>query len=354
MDLCRKAGIKVIMITGDQEITAKNVALAVKLMDDGEAEVVQGEDLVDTDTISMEKKRHLISIPIFARVSPKQKLDLVKLHQENGAIVAMTGDGVNDAPALKKADIGIAMGKRGTQVARQAADMVLRDDAFSSIVVAVELGRVIFDNIRKFVLYLLSGNVSEVMIVLLALLLNTPLPILPLQILYLNMLSDVFPALALGVSEGDSSIMDRKPRDSKEPIMTRSHWMAIGGYSVLITASVLGAFFLAFSWLNMEENQAVTVSFLTLAFARLWHVFNMRNPNTRFIKNEVTKNPFVWAALALCIALLLMALYIPPLAAALKLVIPSSEGWFLILAASAIPLAVGQLLKQTLKQKTNC
>jgi Ca2+-transporting ATPase len=353
MELCHKAGIRVIMITGDQAITAKNVALAVKLVDDDEAEVVQGEDLRDTDTISMAKKRHLISIPIYARVSPKQKLDLVKLHQDNGAIVAMTGDGVNDAPALKKADIGIAMGKRGTQVARQAADMVLRDDAFSSIVVAVELGRVIFDNIRKFVLYLLSGNVSEVMIVLLALLLNTPLPILPLQILYLNMLSDVFPALALGVNEGDFSIMDRKPRDSKEPIMTQSHWMAIGGYSVLITASVLGAFFLAFSWFKMEENQAVTVSFLTLAFARLWHVFNMRNRNTHLFNNEVTKNPFVWAALALCIGLLLMALYISPLSSVLKLVMPSKDGWVLILVASAIPLVIGQVVKQMLKQKTN-
>jgi Ca2+-transporting ATPase len=217
---CYDAGIRAIMVTGDQPVTARNIGLAVGLTTKEEAEAEQGKALKSPDELSQQEHERLRQVPIFARVSPEQKLNLIALHQEAGAIVAMTGDGVNDAPALKKADIGVAMGKRGTQVAREAADMVLQDDAFSSIIAAVEQGRAIFNNIRKFTLYLLSGNVGEIIAVAAASLTDAPLPLLPLQILFLNAVNDVFPALALGVGPGNPTLMQRPPRDSKESILT--------------------------------------------------------------------------------------------------------------------------------------
>lgn len=349
---CHKAGVRVIMVTGDQPATARNIAAAVGLVESADVEVMRGSELKSAGELSDSERQRLLQTPIFARISPQQKLDLITVHQENGAIVAMTGDGVNDAPALKKADIGIAMGQRGTQVAREAADMVLKDDAFSSIVAAIAQGRVIFTNIRKFTFYLLSCNVSEVLVVSLAATVNAPLPILPLQILFLNLVTDVFPALALGVGEGDPSAMQRPPRDPRETILTRRHWYAIGGYGTLITASVLGAFALAFTWLQMEADSAVTVSFLTLAFAQLWHVFNMRDRGSHFWRNDITQNTFVWGALALCVALLLAAMYVPGLAAILKVKRLDAQGWLLVTAMSLLPLLVGQLIKPRLAEES--
>ena len=339
---CQEAGIRVVMITGDQPVTARKVGLAVGLIEE-EAEVIHGRDLADIDTLSEEERQRVLRAQIFARVSPEQKLDLIALHQDQGAVVAMTGDGVNDAPALKKADIGVAMGQRGTQVAKEAADMVLKDDAFSTIVAAVEQGRAIFNNIRRFVLYLLSCNVAEVFTVGIASLANMPLPIRPLQILFLNLVTDVFPALALGMGEGDPTIMDRPPRDPEEPIMTKPHWGAVGGYGMVITLSVLGSLLVAIEWLDMAQDRAVTVSFLTLASAQLWHVFNMRDRDAHILNNDVTRNPFIWGALALSALLLLAAVYLPGLSDILGVVNPGLRGWALIGAASLVPLIIGQI-----------
>ncbi len=352
---CREAGIKVVMVTGDQPKTALSIGKAVGLVDEGsEAVVIPGPDLRNPGELSEPERQRLLQVSIFARVTPKQKLDLITLYQKRDFIVAMTGDGVNDAPAIKKADIGIAMGLRGTQVAREAADMILKDDAFSTIVSAVEQGRVIFHNIRKFVLYLLSCNVSEILTVSLASFVKAPLPILPLQILFLNLVTDIFPSLALGVGEGDPAAMKTPPRGAREPILTRGHWLAIAGHGVAITIAVLGALALSLIVFEMEEEEAVTVSFLTLAFAQLWHVFNMRDSGSGIIRNDITTNPFVWGALGLCAGLLILAVYLPGLSSVLKVVDPGKEGWILVLGMSLIPLAVGQILKAVGgKRRTN-
>jgi Ca2+-transporting ATPase len=342
---CRRAGIRVVMVTGDQPATALAVAKAVNLVDDAPADATSGRELAHIEELPPGRRRRLLEAPVFARVSPEQKLRLIALYQETGSVVAMTGDGVNDAPALKKADIGVAMGRRGTQVAREAADMVLKDDAFGTIVAAVAEGRTIFRNIRAFVLYLLSCNLSEILVVGLASLVNAPLPILPLQILFLNLVTDVFPALALGVGEGNRSAMNEAPRDPAEPVLTRRHWWLVGGYGGVITLGTLGAFALAFVWLEMPERQAVTVSFLTLAFSQLGHVFNMRGPGSRSFRNEVTDNPFVWSALALCTGLLLAVVYLPELADILKLAPPGAGGWGLVLCLGALPLILGAMLQ---------
>jgi Ca2+-transporting ATPase len=338
-------GVRVAMVTGDQPATARNVAQAVGLVDDDQATVIHGGDVGDLSSLAQEDRERVLRAPILARVSPEQKLDLIALHQESGAIVAMTGDGVNDAPALKKADIGVAMGDRGTQVAKEAADMVLKDNRFSIILAAIRQGRTIFNNIRKFVLYLLSCNVAEIIVVGLASLVNAPLPILPLQILFLNLVTDVFPALALGVGKGDPHIMDRPPQDPDERILMRQHWMGIIGYSSVISAAALGALAISVTWLGMDETRAVTVSFLTLAFTQLWHVFNMRDHNTGIIDNDVVQNPWIWGALGLCTALPLAAVYGPGLADLLKVQNPGIEGWALIAGMSVLPWLTGLVVK---------
>jgi Ca2+-transporting ATPase len=342
---CHQADIRVIMVTGDQPITARNIGLAVGVISEQEAEALQGKTLRALDDLTKEDKQRLQQASVFARVSPEQKLNLIAIHQDSGAIVAMTGDGVNDAPALQKADIGVAMGQRGTQVAQEAADMVLQDDAFSTIVAAIAQGRAIFRNIRHFTLYLLSGNTGEIIAVALASLFNTPLPLLPLQILYINAINDVFPALALGLGEGNEVMMQRPPRKGDEAVLTQDHWVAIGLYGLLIAGAALGAFAIALQVLQLNDTQAVTVSFMTLAFGRLWHVFNMRSRGSNIWRNEVTQNPYVWGALVLCTGLLLGAVYIPGLSDALGTTGLSWSTWGLVFAASLIPLIIGQIGK---------
>jgi len=343
---CRVAGIRVVMVTGDHGATARTVAGAVGLVEPGSRDVdrfVDAGALPGATALDPDDTTRLLRASVIARATPRQKLDLIELHQRVGAVVAMTGDGVNDAPALKKADIGIAMGLRGTQVAREAADMVLKDDELGTIVVAVEQGRAIFANIRKFVVYLLACNVSEVLVVGLGALVPGPLPILPLQLLFLNLVTDVFPALALGVCEGGPTLLQEPPRDPGEPMLARRHWRHVFLFGAVMAASVLAALAVSLLWLGKTESQATTIAFLTLAMAQLWHVFSMRDGASAPVRNEITRNPWIWSALALCFALLLGAVHAPWLARVLAVTDPGASGWSMAVAFSLVPLAVGQL-----------
>jgi Ca2+-transporting ATPase len=344
---CHDAGVRVVMITGDHAVTARKIAAEVGLAD-GDGIVIEGHEIRPEAALSETERRRILSANIFARITPAQKLELVALHQARGDIVAMTGDGVNDAPALKQADIGVAMGLRGTQVAKEAAAMVLTDDAFATIVHAIREGRVIFRNIQRFVAYLLSCNLSEILVVGLAVLAGLPLPLLPLQILFLNLVTDVFPAFALGVGAGGDDILGRPPRDPAKPILTRSIWILIVVNGLAITGSTLGGFLIARNWLSLEGDAALTVSFLTLAFAQLWNVFNMRDPGAPMIRNDITRNPYVWGALALCTGLLLLAVYMPVLADTLHLTELGPGPWSLVIGLSLMPVAVAQAGKSIL------
>lgn len=335
---CHDAGIKVIMVTGDHAATAANIAAKLGISSNSTDEQQSlGGEAVDR-LFAQECEDELLRSKVFSRVTPEQKLKLIELYQQHGHVVAMTGDGVNDAPALKKADIGIAMGLRGTAVAKEAAAMVLQDDDFGTIVTAVAHGRAIFENIRKFVVYLLSCNISEVLIISLATLAGAPLPLLPLQILFLNIVTDVFPALALGVGSGSASLMADKPRPANEPILTRRHWTVIGLYSAVMAMVVLVAMAVAEYYLELDRNKTVTIAFCTLALAQLWHVFNMRGNPKRIFVNEITRNIWIWAALALCLVLLVAAVYAPVLSEVLKLSDPGASGWLVIVTASVVPL----------------
>lgn len=340
---CRAAGVRVVMMTGDHAATAARIASDAGIGNDGPM-VIEGRELavLDLNCAGEETQARVRAADVFGRVAPETKLTLVSFHQQDGQIVAMTGDGVNDAPALKQADIGVAMGLRGTQVAREAADMVLNDDDFATIVEAVRQGRIIFGNIRKFIVYLMSCNLSEVLIVAVAVGAGLPVPLLPLQILYLNLVTDVFPAFALGLSQGDGQEMNRPPRNPSEPLIGPPEWLRIAGLGAAQSIATLAAFVLALFQMDLPVDQAVTVAFLTLALGQLWNVLNTRAADTRLIANDVTRNPFVWGALALCLALIGAALWLPGLSAALNLVTPGREGLVLAAGASLIPLVLGQ------------
>jgi Ca2+-transporting ATPase len=345
---CQDAGIRLIMMTGDQPQTAFAIAQEVGLLAEDNAEhdrLIHGDDLVDPEEMSEEQTERALHAEVLARVTPEQKLNLIDLHQQAERTVAMTGDGVNDAPALKKADIGIAMGKRGTQVAREAADMVLEDDRLESIVAAVEQGRVIFGNIRQFVLFLFSVSLSEVLVVAIAsvAMAEYPLPILPLQILFLNVVTFVFPALALGAGEGPGDVMEREPRGRDESLMEPRHWVDLAALSIIMAGPSLASLWLAGDWLGLEGKQVTTVAFMTIAAAQTWNVFNVRDRESGVFVNDVTRNLWVWGAVLLCAVLIGATVAIPGLSEVLKTQWPGISGLLLALALSAVTLVVAQI-----------
>ncbi|SEJ35745.1 ATPase, P-type (transporting), HAD superfamily, subfamily IC [Dyadobacter sp. SG02] len=342
---CHDAGIKVIMVTGDHPATSLNIARQVNLVHPDERLVLTGKDLQSFDFSSKTDQEKMLKCQVFARVNPAQKLDMIDFYQKRGDIVGMTGDGVNDAPALKKSDISIAMGLRGTAVAAEAADMILKDDSFASIVKAIGQGRVIFENIRKFIVFLLSCNMSEIFVVTFAGFLNVGNPLLPLQILFINIVTDVFPALALGVGKENDKLMQFPPRDPKKPVLEWKDWRRIVYYALVMTLFVLGVFWFGTSRLELSHQEGNTVTFYALSLAQLLHVFNLYSGKGKFFGNEITRNKFIWQAQALCILILVATYYIPFIKKMLSLQDLDMLSFGLILRAGLFPLLIIQSVR---------
>ena len=343
---CRKAGIKVVMITGDHPMTALNIAQKTGLIDEDDQNVMTGKDLNNGDLNTNEYRKKVLSTAVFARTTPKQKLDIAAVYQKASNIVAMTGDGVNDAPALKQADVGIAMGMRGTQVAKETANIVVKDDSFASIVKAVAQGRVIFQNIQKFVIYLVSCNLSEIFIVTTLGFIAPASTLLPLQILFLNMVTDVFPALALGLGKGDKTIMEHPPKDPKADIISNRKWIDISLYAIVITLAVMAALIYCHQTMKIDNKIENNVAFITLAFSQLFHVFNMSSVGSHLFINDVTKNKFVWLAILICTGIMVLVFALPEMRLVLGLAELPVNMWVVCIVASLLPLLIIQIYKR--------
>ncbi|MCD6416341.1 MAG: HAD-IC family P-type ATPase [Planctomycetes bacterium] len=346
VDVLTEAGVKTVMITGDQAPTAARVAAALHIAPDG-SPVLSGRDLQRLSEEELAER--LREVEVLARVSPEQKVDILRALQRRGEICAMLGDGVNDAVALKGADIGVAMGIKGADVAKETADMILLDDRFVTIGHAVEQGRIIYANIKKFIHYLFSCNLSEVCTMLGASLLGRPLPLLPLQILWLNMITDVLPALALAMEPGEEGIMKRPPRPPDAALLGRRATGSILGYGLLITVATMAAFLygrFAHGVVESGPDPAITMSFLTIGFAQIFHVFNSRKEGRALRGAEWWSNPFVLGAIGLTVALQLAAVYLPGLNAALRTARPAPMDWLVIGTCSLMPLVVGQAIRR--------
>lgn len=345
---CKEAGIKTIMITGDYKETAFAIAKELGMAESKE-EAMMGDEI---NKVSDEELKEIVKkVKVFARVSPEHKVRIVTALKENGEIAAMTGDGVNDALALKKADIGVSMGITGTDVAKNTADMILTDDNFASIVAAVEEGRIIYSNIKKFVAFLLSCNIGEILIVFTSILLNLPVPLFAIQLLWLNLVTDSFPALALGVEKGDPDIMKIPPRNPDEPILTGKLLIRIALQSIAISVASLLSYIWGLSTYNGDLTKARTVIFACLITAELLRAFSSRSLNyTLFKIGFFTNKTMVYAVLA-SFALLLVVIYVPFLQPIFHTAALGLYDWCVILGLAIIPLIVGELSKTLLKDK---
>ncbi|SDJ73477.1 calcium-translocating P-type ATPase, SERCA-type [Sediminibacillus albus] len=330
---CRSAGIKTVMITGDHSITAQAIAKDLNLMPK-DGQVLEGHQL---SNMTEEQLSNMIEdVYVFARVTPEHKLKIVKAFQRKGHIVAMTGDGVNDAPAIKASDIGISMGNSGTDVAKEASSLVLLDDNFATIKSAIKEGRNIYENIRKFIRYLLASNVGEILVMLFAMLLALPLPLIPVQILWVNLVTDGLPAMALGLDQAEQDVMKRKPRSPKEGIFSRGLGFKIVSRGLMIGLVTLAAFVTAYQGDPDQLRYAQTVAFTTLVMAQLIHVFDCRSEKSVFSRNPF-QNLYLVAAVISSVLLLLVVLYFEPLQEVFHTTDLQFKDWTFILALAAIP-----------------
>ncbi|HMM21772.1 MAG TPA: cation-translocating P-type ATPase [Selenomonadales bacterium] len=347
--VCAAAGIRPVMITGDHPETAYAIARDLGIAQD-ENQVMTGRNL---DALSAgELKDAVTRANVFARVSPEHKVAIVEALRADNQIVAMTGDGVNDAPALKKANIGVAMGITGTDVTKETADMVVTDDNFASIVSAVEEGRVIYANIRKFVYFLLSCNTAEVFVIFFAMLLGWPIPLLPIQLLWINLVTDAFPALALGVERKEADVMKQSPRNPDEPILNKKLKLLVGAQSLAMCAVVLGAFQYGLHTYNGDLAMGRTFAFITLIASQLVCAYSARTEHQSVFSVGLFSNKYMNLAVAVSSALMLLSVY-GPLSYIFKTVPPTAEQWLVLIALTPVPLLVAELLKFLTISKRN-
>ena len=369
LETARDAGIRTIMITGDYPNTAHAIAETIGMLKQGRG-VMTGAQI---DALSDDNLRDVINkTSVFARVSPEHKMRIVDALQANGEVVAMTGDGVNDAPAIKRADIGVAMGITGTDVAKETADMVLTDDNYASIVAAVEQGRIIYSNIRKFVFFLLSSNIAEIMIIFLATLAGLPAPLTAIQLLWLNLITDGAPALALAVEKGDPDIMEQKPRAKNEPIVNRS--MAIGMVIQTITqtsavliafvlglvwhldagAAVLGnpiTYILQHNWQGVDVQTAETMAFVTLSLCELFRAYTVRSERASIFRIGMFSNRYMQYAVGLSIGLLLLVINVPFLQPIFNTHFLRLNEWMIVVGLALIPAVSEEITKFFLRMR---
>jgi Ca2+-transporting ATPase len=362
----RRAGVRTVMITGDYANTARAIAESIGLLQPGH-QVLTGPSLNEMN--DMELMQQVKSTDVFARVSPEHKMRIVEALRSNGDVVAMTGDGVNDAPSIKRADIGIAMGITGTDVAKESADMVLTDDNYASIVSAVEQGRIIYDNIRKFVFFLLSSNVAEIMIIFMATLAGLPTPLTAIQLLWLNLLTDGAPALALAMEKGDPDIMKLKPRPANEPIINKSMGLGITVQTVTQTFATLAAFgvglmwhiqeavpvdlnlfgyisyILKHDWRGVDVQTAETMAFVTLSFCELFRAYTVRSERQSIFKIGVFSNRYMQYAVGFSILLLMLVVNLPFLQPIFNTHSMSLNEWLIVMGLALIPAISEELTK---------
>jgi Ca2+-transporting ATPase len=365
----REAGIRTVMITGDYPDTARAIAQTIGLLRT-EGKVLPGAAL---DKMKDEEVLQAVrETDVFARVSPQHKVTIVDALKRTGAVAAMTGDGVNDAPALKKADIGVAMGIAGTDVAKEAADMVLTDDNYASIVAAVEQGRIIYANIRKFVFFLLSSNVAEIMIIFLATLAGLPTPLTAIQLLWLNLITDGAPALALAMEKGDPDVMSHPPRPKEESIVNRSMQLGIVVQTITQTGAVLTAFALGLlwhlaagdslpaganpilfliqhDWRGTDVKTAETMAFVTLSLCELFRAYTVRSERVSLFTLGVFSNKTMQYAVGLSLALLLLVVNVPFLQPIFNTHFLGLTEWGVVVGLALIPAVAEEITKGWLR-----
>lgn len=343
VEICKKAGIKPVMITGDHISTAKAIARKIGIMSSG--------DLAMTgDELSLMKQeelnKNIYNYSVFARVSPEHKVQIVKAFKSRGAVVAMTGDGVNDAPALKAADIGCAMGIGGTDVAKGAADMVLMDDNFATIVDAVKEGRGIYSNIKKSAHFLLSSNIGEIITILAAILIGFKTPLLAIQLLWVNLVTDSLPAIALGLDPAEKSIMERKPFKNEKNLFSSNMWTRIGLEGIMIGMLALIAFGIGCVFFDKPGEIAVgrTMSFATLSISQLVHAFNMRSEKSIFTIDLFSNLYLIWSFI-IGVILQVIVIEIPYLAKIFKVVSLSPANWIVVVFLCIMPIVIVEIEK---------
>ena len=337
---CRRAGIKTVMITGDHITTAKAIAKDLEILR-GRELAITGQELDKIPDSKLEKD--IMNYSVFARVTPEHKVRIVKAFQKNGAVVAMTGDGVNDAPALKKSDIGIAMGRKGTDVAKNAADMILNDDNFVTIVDAVKQGRNIFDNIKKAIHFLIATNIGEIVTIFVGLLLGVKSPLLAIQLLWVNLVTDSLPAIALGLEPPEKNIMNRPPRDAKKSIFADGLMGRIVIEGFMIGMFTIFAFFIGNKYYGIEV--ARTMAFISLGMLELIHSFNVKSEESIF-KVGLFENKYLLGAFVLGTVLQVGIICVPSLAEIFKLTQLNTTQWLIIVAISVAPVIIIEIQKK--------